>query len=239
MAEPDRPAPCAFALVFCEAPVGGEALVPLAEVETLTLTDAELACDVVPVEAERVVETTSGGGGEVVGAGVGEAPDPLVGFAATTMFVAAVAPVRVTDVAEALVTVPPRVRLFVARVTDEPVSFRSPAMDTEPDRRLPLRVVKTFPATSKLFSPSIPEMKRPPAAVLQVFSQAKTKTLSPLKSRVLSRNRSAPFRNRFRMLLEPPAGGAVAAPDSWTGVMTGCGACNADGVGPAVALALT
>ena len=172
-------------------------------------------------------------------AGVGEAPDPLVGFAATTMFVAAVVPVRVTDVAEALVTVPPRVRLFVARVTDGPVSFRLPAIDTESDRRTPFRVVKKFPATSKLFSPSIPLMKRPPAAVLQVFSQAKTKTLSPLKLRVLSRNRSVPFRNRFRMLLEPPAGETGAVPDAWTGVMTGCGACSTDGAAPAVALALT
>ena len=40
-------------------------------------------------------------------------------------------------------------------------------------------------------------------------------------------------------LATAPAGGADAAPDTWTGVMTGCGVCNADGVGPAVALALT
>ena len=232
-----------LARVFWEVAVGGEAFDPLVEVEASTLLDAELACDKVAVEAERVVETTSGEAGKVVGAGggagVGEVPDPLVGLAVTRMFVEVVAPVRVTDVAEALVTVPPRVRLFVARVTDGPVSFRLPAIDTESDRRMPLRVVKKFPATSKLFSPSIPLMKRPPAAVLQMCSQDRTKTLSPVKSRVLSRNRSAPFRKRFRMPVEPPAGGADAAPDTWTGVMTGCGVCNADGVGPAVALALT
>ena len=153
------------------------------------------------------------------------------------MFVAAVAPVRVTDVAEALVTVPPSFRLSVARVTDGPVSFRSPAMDTEPDRRLPLRVVKKSPTTSKLFSPWIPDMNRPPAPMLQLVTQEETRTLSPVKSRVLlSKTRLLPFTKYFRM----PAGSTVCGvlSDALIGWLT-FGACSTEGVAPAVALALT
>lgn len=160
-------------------------------------------------------------------------------LAVTRMFVAAVVPVRVTDVAEALVTVPPSFRLSVARVTDGPVSFRSPAMDTEPDCRLPLRVVKKSPVTSKLFSPWIPDMNRPPAPMLQLVTQEETRTLSPVKSRVLlSRTRLLPFTKYFRMPAGSTVGVMVVVINAVVGWMT-VGTCSTEGVAPAVALALT
>lgn len=127
-------------------------------------------------------------------------PVVVVGFAATTMLVAAVAPVTVTAVPAEADTAPPIVRVFAASVTAGPVKARLPPTRIESDRSVPLSVVDTLPATVKLARPSRLETNSPKAPLLQLVSQARTTTERPARLAVLSRWRSEPFRNRFTTL---------------------------------------
>lgn len=218
LAELERTVLLTFATVNWDAvtpPLGLEA----ADVEVVTAAtnvEAELAELAVVVVVDRLAERTSG---DVVGAVVVEDVDEVdaggdvVGFAATTMLVEVADPVTIREVADVLVTLPPSVRLLVARVTEGPASFTSPARAMEPELRTPLRVVKKFAATEKEARPLRLDTNRPPAVDAQVFSQKNTNTLRPVKSRELSRNRSAPFRKRCSTEADPLGGVVVELPE--------------------------